>query len=83
LVGRTWILRTRKKLNGDFKNYGVLIEPIFISARSAPSRVIAAVPIKVPHSRDQRDPGLQLHEDEIRAILSAEVDKAMSLERQV
>jgi NitT/TauT family transport system ATP-binding protein len=50
---------------------------------SRPSRVIADVPIKLPHPRDQRDPLLRRHEDEITAILSAEVDKAMSLERQV
>lgn len=50
---------------------------------SRPSRVIADVPIKLPHPRDQRDPLLRRHEDEITAILSAEVDKAMSLERQI
>ena len=50
---------------------------------SRPSRVIADVAIKLPHPRDQRDPLLRRHEDEITAILSAEVDKAMSLERQV
>jgi NitT/TauT family transport system ATP-binding protein len=50
---------------------------------SRPSRVISDVPIKLPHPRDQRDPLLRRHEDEITAILSAEVDKAMSLEREV
>jgi hypothetical protein len=32
--------------------------------------------------RDLRDPQLRRHEDEITALLSAEVDKAMKLERQ-
>lgn len=50
---------------------------------SRPSRIIADVSVKLPHPRDLRDPQLRRHEDEITAILSAEVDKAMSLERQV
>jgi NitT/TauT family transport system ATP-binding protein len=50
---------------------------------SRPSRIIADVSIKLPHPRDQRDPLLRRHEDEITAILSAEVDKAMRLERPV
>lgn len=50
---------------------------------SRPSRVIADVTIKVPHPRDRRDPQLRRYEDEVTAVLSAEVDKAMSLERQI
>jgi len=49
---------------------------------SRPSRVIADVAIKLPHPRDLRDPQLRRHEDEITALLSAEVDKAMKMERQ-
>lgn len=49
---------------------------------SRPSRVIADVAIKLPHPRDQRDPLLRRYEDEITSSLSAEVDKAMQLERQ-
>ena len=36
----------------------------------------------VPHPADRRNPTMHRYEDEITAILSAEVDKAMSLERQ-
>ncbi|HWV80293.1 MAG TPA: ABC transporter ATP-binding protein [Hyphomicrobiaceae bacterium] len=50
---------------------------------SRPSRVIADVRIDVPHPRDRRNPAMHRYEDEITAILSAEVDKAMSLERQI
>ena len=50
---------------------------------SRPSRVIADVRIDVPHPRDRRNPTMHRYEDEITAILSAEVDKAMSLERQI
>jgi NitT/TauT family transport system ATP-binding protein len=50
---------------------------------SRPSRVIADVRIDVPHPRDRRNPTMHRYEDEITAILSAEVDKAMSLERKV
>lgn len=49
---------------------------------SRPSRVIADVSIRLPHPRNLRDPQLRRYEDDITALLSAEVDKAMSLERQ-
>lgn len=49
---------------------------------SRPSHIIADVALKMPHPRDMRDPQLRRHADEITALLSAEVDKAMRLERQ-
>jgi len=50
---------------------------------SRPSRVIADIPIDVPHPRDRRNPVIHRYEDDIAAILSAEVDKAMSFERRL
>ncbi|GGI27666.1 MULTISPECIES: ABC transporter ATP-binding protein [Bradyrhizobium] len=49
---------------------------------SRPSRIIADVAIKLPHPRDLRDPQVRRYEDEVTALLSAEVDKAMKRERQ-
>jgi NitT/TauT family transport system ATP-binding protein len=60
----------------------VLMADRVLVLSSRPSEVIADVSIKLPHPREQRDPALRRYEDEITAILSAEVDKAMSLERQ-
>jgi NitT/TauT family transport system ATP-binding protein len=47
-----------------------------------PSRIVADVQIDLPHPRDPRDPALRAYEDEITAVLSAEVDRAMSQERR-
>jgi NitT/TauT family transport system ATP-binding protein len=60
----------------------VLMADRVLVLSSRPSEVIADVSIKLPHPREQRDPALRRYEDEITAILSAEVDKAMSFERQ-
>lgn len=59
----------------------VLMADRVLVLSSRPSQVILDVSIKLPHPREQRDPALRLYEDEITAVLSAEVDKAMSLER--
>jgi NitT/TauT family transport system ATP-binding protein len=48
---------------------------------SRPSRIVADVRIELPHPRDTRDPDLKRYDDEVTAILSTEVDKAMALER--
>lgn len=48
---------------------------------SRPSSIIADVKIDVPHPRSMDDPALQHYEDEVTRILSAEVDKSMSMER--
>jgi NitT/TauT family transport system ATP-binding protein len=60
----------------------VLMADRVLVLSSRPSRVIADVSIKLPHPRDQRDPVLRRYEDEVTAVLSAEVDKAMNQERQ-
>lgn len=46
-----------------------------------PSSIIADVKIDAPHPRSMNDPALQQYEDEVTRILSAEVDKSMSMER--
>jgi NitT/TauT family transport system ATP-binding protein len=61
-------------------------EAVFMADRvlvlsSRPSRVVADVRIELPHPRDVRDPNLKRYDDEVTAVLSAEVDKAMTLER--
>ncbi|WP_210204593.1 ABC transporter ATP-binding protein [Microvirga sp. 17 mud 1-3] len=63
-------------------NEAVLMADRVLVMSSRPSRVIADVRIELPHPRDQRDPALRRYEDEVTGILSAEVDKAMRLERQ-
>jgi NitT/TauT family transport system ATP-binding protein len=60
----------------------VLMADRVLVLSSRPSRIISDVAIKLPHPRDLRDPILRRFEDEITGILSAEVDKAMRLERQ-
>jgi NitT/TauT family transport system ATP-binding protein len=60
----------------------VLMADRVLVLSSRPSRIIADVAIKLPHPRDLRDPAVRRFEDEITGVLSAEVDKAMSLERQ-
>lgn len=49
---------------------------------SRPSTVIADISIDAPRPRDPRDPAVRRYEDEVTAVLSAEVDKAMSIERR-
>src|SRR5690606_11479430 len=46
------------------------------------SRIVADVQIDLPQPRDPRDPALRAYEDEITAVLSAEVGRAMSQERR-
>jgi len=46
-----------------------------------PSSIIADVKIDLPHPRTLSDSRVKAYEDEVTAILSAEVDKSMSLER--
>lgn len=48
-----------------------------------PSSIIADVKIDAPHPRSMIDPTLQQYEDEVTRILSAEVDKSMSMERRI
>jgi NitT/TauT family transport system ATP-binding protein len=47
-----------------------------------PSRIVADVRIDLPHPRDQHAPALREYQDEVTRILSAEVDRAMQVERQ-
>lgn len=49
---------------------------------SRPSSIIADVKIDVPHPRSMSDSALQKYEGEVTRILSAEVDKSMSMERR-
>lgn len=48
-----------------------------------PSSIIANIKIDVPHPRTLSNPNLKEYEHEVTRILSAEVDKSMSLERNV
>jgi NitT/TauT family transport system ATP-binding protein len=50
---------------------------------SRPSSIIADIKIDLPHPRTLADPAVKNYEDEVTRILSAEVDKAMSLERKI
>jgi len=62
-------------------------EAVFMADRvlvfsSRPSHIVADIRIELPHPRDARDPDFRRYDDQITGILSAEVDKAMSLERR-
>jgi len=46
-----------------------------------PSRIVADVRIDLPHPRDAADPMLKAYQDQVTSVLSAEVDKSMSVER--
>ena len=64
-----------------------VVEAVILADRvlvlsSRPSKVIADVAIRLKHPRDPRDPDVRRYEDEITSVLSKEVDKAMSYERQ-
>ena len=61
---------------------GLLADRVLIfSAR--PSSIIADIKIDLPHPRGAGDEGVKAYEDEVTRILSAEVDKSMSMERRV
>jgi len=54
---------------------------LIFSAR--PSSIIADIKIDLPHPRCSEDQGVKAYESEVTRILSAEVDKSMSMERRV
>lgn len=47
-----------------------------------PSRVVSDVKIDLPHPRDPRDPQLRRYQDAVTEVLSAEVDRSMSVDRR-
>ena len=46
-----------------------------------PSSIVADVRIDLPHPREENDPILRRYQDQVTEVLSAEVDRSMSLER--
>lgn len=61
-------------------------EAVFMADRvlvfgARPSRIVADVRIDMPHPRDPNDRRLREYQQEVTAVLSAEVDKSMSFER--
>ena len=50
---------------------------------SRPSSIVADIKIALPHPRTSGSPDVKAYEDEVTRILSAEVDKSMSLERRI